>query len=75
MIGQSLRRQKKVLQNNNINEFCEKVIFWAVETQKESDNSLETYNGLKKLHWKLDEYLKKIELQLKKVQRAMAESR
>lgn len=64
-----------MLQNNNINEFCEKIVSWAIETEKESNDPLEVYSSLKRMHWKLNEYLEKIELQLKKVQRAVAESR
>lgn len=74
MLGQSLRRQKKVLENNRLIEFVEDTVFCAIEIQKESD-LLEMYNGMQNLRWKLEGKLKKIELQLKKVQRAVSISK
>jgi len=76
MLGQSLRRQIRVLKNHRLDEFCEEIAFEAMRIQKESSNDLLfVYKDLQRLRWKLDEKLDKIDLETKKVQRAVSLSR
>ena len=77
MLGQSLRRQIRVLKNHKLNEFCEDLALGPRRIQKEpSDKTLlQTYNNLKKLYWRLGEKLAKIGLEMKKVRRAASLTR